>query len=240
MKFNFIFATGRTGTAFLSQAFGFNNWGKKDIHFVDNKSIVSHECWTDIPIKQLKKVGINNEEAFDIIGDFLNNKINDLKKRYKGVTNIFITDNKIGRYLGYYIISNFDYKVVHIERDVESLVNSYIIKIRNKEISGRKLSKLEFSQSVWISPLYNPSDKFIINKVSVDDWNNFKDYEKFAWFHKEVKSQWNIFKRHLNKGDYLEIDFNDLIHEETIKKISKFLEMRYCKNLLKKKVNYNK
>lgn len=239
MNFIFVFSTGRTGTAFLSQAFGQNFFNKNSENITcDGSCIVTQESWKNIPIKEMKLCqSLIGEDAFNISNEYLKNKKYKILKINEKCDKYFVTDHMVGRYLSLSLLNKHTkYKIIRICRRHDDVANSLIKKINNNINKAKILNQNEYINKLWSDNLYHPEDKFIINKKNINEWYNASLFEKFVWYSKEVDSQWEQNKKILN-NNYIELQFDELVTKKGLNKISDYIEIPWSEYFGGFKVN---
>jgi hypothetical protein len=233
----FLFTTGRTGTALLSQCFGFMKWEKRSYR-INNDCVVVHEPWFDMPIEKLKLVDIYSKEAFNIVEPYIDNKLSEINSEFANAISLFITDHKIGRYFGPYILnSEINFKVIYINRDENDVAKSFEKKRAGKEKALEECGYNRYIDRMWSANKYHPSDFSAINKVDDDSWSSYSNEDKFLWHANETKSQWQSFKRGLDEKDFLELFIDKSYHIDDMRKISRFLGLSFDQDLFHIRAN---
>jgi hypothetical protein len=225
VKLILVFATGRSGTAFLSQAFGGARFEKKKIHFAANsKALVTHESWSGIPVRALKEQAeLSSPESADIVHNYLNKVIFETKEQYPDAEKYFVADHRVGRYCVPSLkTSSLDYQVIRVFRKHEDVADSLFNRVekRRSDYDEDKFSR--FCNAIWSNNLFQNNDKFAINKVSENKWSNMSLKDKFVWYSKEVDTQWSRVRETLPKERYFETTFNEIIKPGGLEGIAKF------------------
>jgi len=240
MEFIFVFTTGRSGTAFLSQAFGHGKYEKNKVHITMNKkALVTHESWKGMPISKLKKeADLSSNKVSIIIDKYLKNKIIRVKEEYPESEKYLITDHRVGRFCSPSIAkTNLNYKVIRLARNHEDVANSLVRRVSERKKMYNQTKFLRFYNGMWQLNLYHPSDNFVINNLDDKEWNNLNDYDKFLWYSKEVEAQWNVAKKCIPKDNYIEITFNDILTSAGLNKINNFTGLKWSKHWATIKAN---
>ena len=233
----FLFTTGRTGTALLSQCFGLEGW-EKQAYRVNGHCVVTHEPWQDVPVDKMKLVDIYSKEAFDIASLYLEDKLSEVKEAFPDVDSLFITDHKIGRYFGPYIAkSDLSFKVVYVERDCVGVSHSFERKrlMKKEELDEPRYER--YLRRMWSHNKYHPSDFSIINKVSELAWSEYSFESKFLWYAEETALQWAKLKSTLSQENFLEIKLDKIYTKKDLDNISEFLNLGYDEVLFSLRAN---
>jgi len=233
----FLFTTGRTGTALLSQCFGLERWEKK-AYRVNGHCVVAHEPWLDIPVDKMKLVDIYSKEAFDMAKLYLEDKLSEVKEAFPKADSLFITDHKIGRYFGPYIaVSDLSFKAIYLERDYADVSYSFDKKrlIKKEELDAARYRR--YLQRMWSHNKYHPNDFSIINKVSELAWSKYSFEDKFLWYAEETALQWADLKSTLSQENFLEIRLDRVYTKRDLDNISEFLNLGYDENLFSLRAN---
>jgi len=233
MNIIFTYSSGRCGTGYLSYIFGESNYSKDFIHINDN-NIVAHEPWSDIPVSEIKNQEKNNKEYYNLCDKYLKNKLINFSNK----ENIFITDHKLGRYfLPFLINSNYNFKILKINRNNTDIAKSFNLRLQKRSLEYNDLKYKKYYNELWKNSLFEPYDKFINNKNTIE-WNNLSDFNKFYWYANEVLNQWSLNRFSLNKYQYLEVNFLNFINNKNeLNKISNFINIKYNINYIDKQVN---
>jgi len=232
MKLILVFTTGRSGTAFLSQAFGGARFQKKKIHqAVGADALVTHEGWGGIPVSKLKgQNDLSSHSSAKIVDKYLNNMIIKSKSEYPMAEKYLVTDHRVGRYCIPSIEStNIDYQVIRLFRDHKDVASSFLRRVRKRRSEYTKAEFLKFYNEIWSHSFYQPNDEFVINKISNDIWDNISMYDKFLWYSKEVDAQWSEVKKILPRNKYLEVTFDEIIKPVGLNKVMRFIEIPWSK-----------
>lgn len=236
MTLIFTYSSGRCGTGYLSYIFGGSDYSKSLIHFNEN-NIISHEPWIDIPVYKIKKENQNSEKYFSLCKNYLDDKLINFSNN----ENIFITDHKLGRYFLPFLINykhNYKFKILKINRDNLDIAKSFESRLNKKEIEYNSLKFKKYYNELWENSLFEPSDIFININENIIDWKNFSNFNKFYWYANEVSNQWTNNRLRLSNKQYLEINFKKFINNEIeLNKISNFINIKYKKNIIGKKIN---
>lgn len=218
MAYSFVFSTGRTGTAYLTQIFGGGKFEKRRVYNPSKDNFVIHEYLNNRPIKDLKK----QKDLFDTdIGNVY------LDKRLSQYKNVFIFDHTIGRFISQAYPES---KILRINKDHELVAKSFLKRFEERKKVYTKEQYKHFYNSFWYESAYMPTDKFIKSDI---DWEKMSDQEKFMWYSKETQTQWELNKH--NYSNFMEIEFEDIFIRQN--DISDFLGISYNKKLSKEKVN---
>lgn len=231
-----VFATGRTGTAFLSQVYGHGEYNKNSLHY-KNKNLIAHEFISanSLPIKRLKQVGESTDEGRKISKKFLEEILKKTKRQYLNLNNFFITDHRMGRYLSWGLKEMDSYKIIYIERDRQQTIESFLRRWNKIKINAGEKIAQRYLINNWSKNYYFIDDFDCINKVLLEEWNNFSEIEKASWYWHETKDRWNKLKNNANLN-YFEVSFDD-IKNHNLDSLSKFLDMEPDLKFLNKIVN---
>jgi len=227
-----LFTTGRSGTAFLTQIFSQQKWIKNKVYLVNNKLAITHENWINFPIQKLKKLRLNSKKSIKIQKKYIEKQLSNTSNLSK----YFITDHKVGRWLGYSLpYLDCNYKIIYAERNKENVVKSFLQRIQYQKINN--INYEIFYKSLWKSVFYDPSDYSTIKNIK--NWNDYNLKQKIEWYCDETKLQWEELKLSLNKNNYLELPFEtfDNLKNNELNIMSKFIGIPYSKELLDVYVN---
>lgn len=231
------FSPGRTGTGFLSQAFGFGDYAKRVIH--KNGSLaVTHEEWSMIKelIFKIKKVGRTPEIRAEIL-NITRDKISDVKSKLS-TDDFFITDHRIGRYFAWaYIDSDIDYKVIRVERNIDDVVKSLNDRMKLRKESVKPERYDFFLKELWSKNHYHPSDIFIQDALAEKTWGQKTLEEQLTWYVRTVDSEWFGLRDILPEEKRIVVNFKDLISGVGLDKISEFISYPYSKEYAKIRAN---
>ena len=229
-----LFTTGRTGTAFLTEAFSGQKWEKRNI-YVRKNCLVTHESipTEKLRIPELKKLDWFSNESIKIQKQVIENLLNELQKC--NANKIFITDHRIGRFYSPFLIKKLNSKIIYIERDEQQTLDSFMkrLNLRKKILIESQYKK--YIQRRWNNNLYEPTDLSTICKMNRSDWKDLSEEEQIRWYLKETKERWKILKEKTNLN-CIEISFDD-IKNHNLTKISDFIEIEYDKNISYEKIN---
>jgi len=234
----FVFSIGRSGTAYLAQVFGHKPWKQKDIAFPDKRTAVVHEKWgmQQKLVEQLKLVKPTSDAGLEIQKEKLKSIFRICKT--KGIERLFITDSTFGRWCAYYIIQNYNYKVIFLGRNKDDVVNSWVNRYKNYKKNHGKKATNELLSDRWKYMYYNITDKYTLLHVDKSKWKKYSIKEKMGWYYDEFLAKWNELKPSIEKEKYFETSYEEIITIQGLTDLSKFIDMSFDYDLINKKVNY--
>jgi len=228
------FTTGRSGTGFLSSVFGHADYDKRGFRHVGN-NIVAHEPFHSMPIRKIKEEGMKtaSKEGAEFIKRQI---IIRLTKAEEPLDNIFVTDNKIGRYFGYSLDkTGYDYKILYVERNMDDTVRSFLKRYKYRQNTMEPETYTKFANRLWRETLYTPLDASTINMMPRREWYRMNVKQRMIWYWHETRDQWDRLKKRLPESKYMEVNMEDL--HENLHKVSKFIGIPYDKTRLNVHVN---
>jgi len=233
MNIIFTYSSGRCGTGYLSYIFGNSDYSKDFIH-INDKNIIAHEPWPDIPVDQIKNQEKNSKEYYSLCDKYLKNKLINFSNK----ENIFITDHKLGRYfLPFLINSDYNFKILKINRNNIDIANSFNSRLQKRFLEYSDLKYKKYYNELWKNSLFEPNNKFLNNKNTIE-WFDLSDFNKFFWYANEVSNQWSLNNLNLKKHQYLETNFINFINNKNeLNKISNFINIKYNTNYINKEIN---
>lgn len=233
----FVFSIGRSGTAYLYQVFGKKKWKPKELAYPDRRTTVVHEKWSmqQKAVEKLKLVKPTSQEGLEVQKEKLKNIFSLCKSR--GTDRLFTSDSTFGRWCAYYIIQNYNYKAIFLGRNKKDLVNSWLHRYElYREKYGNKATE-DLISDRWKYMYYNITDKYTLLHVDKSKWRKYSLEEKMGWYYDELIAKWNDLKQMMDKGKYLETSYEEIITVEGLTELSKFIDMPFDYDLMKKKVN---
>jgi hypothetical protein len=232
MKLILVFSPGRVGTAYLSQVFGGNSWGKRKIHIQDRWAI-GHEFWNaGKDISYLRRHDPFSEKSIKYQIEKIENDINNIQTKY-GVDNIFCTSNLIGRFYSYCLphLDGVEYKIINLTRESASLCQSFIGRVRSYE---KNRNVKNHAEHLFNTVLFSSTD-FTFHKTS--NWNSLSETNKFLWYFAECEKRWDKLKITLDSDSYLQTTYEHIINYTGLEEVSKFTGLKYFPELMKIRVN---
>lgn len=233
MKIICLFTTGRTGTAFLSQIFGMKEYNGKRQISINDGVLVSHELFSDYPIREIKKFGVN--ATLKLQRDYLNSQIEKLQQDYD-FDRLFVTDHKIGRFFYSSLDKFFDCKMLYIVRSYDNVTKSFYERFLNYSSVYPERSDLYWND-MWENSFYQPTDYDSIQSVTDVKWAKMQPKTQLRWYCLETQRRWRKFKKTC-KVDYLELPFEAL--HVRLNVLSNFIDLKYDPSLVNVKVNLRK
>jgi len=241
-EFICIFTTGRSGTAFLSQAFGCAPWRKRILHVLecgDGYAMVTHERWTDFPMHALKTWNQYTPRALQAQRQFIRKWIdNDAGLSYP--VKYLVTDHRVGRYFAPCLPTlPKPGKVIYVRRDPDEVVASFASRLAQKRDRLDADAWDAVQHNFWNLACYSPTEPDTIHHVPVDEWEAWPIQRKLRWYCNEVHSRWQWVKSLAHPGSYLEVMYEDL-HTGGLDQIAAFTGLSYAPELCANYVNERK
>jgi hypothetical protein len=237
MEFIFFYSIGRSGTAYLAQVLGHKEWKPKDIAYPDKNVSVVHERWgmKQNSVEQLKLLKPKSKEGMKIQEKKVKSILAFNKSR--GIDRVVITDTAFGRWCPYYIIKNYDYKAVLLDRNKGDVIESWLNRYRQYAKKTSKVQSKELVQTRFKYNYFNITDKYTLLHVDKALWKKYSLAQRFGWFYDEYKAKWEDLKSEMDPKKYFETSYEKIITVPGMDELSQFLNLSYSKKLMDKRVN---
>lgn len=237
MEFIFFYSIGRSGTAYLAQVLGHKKWKAKDLACPAKNVAVTHERWalTRAEVAQLKIVKPMSPKGMNI----QKNKVKRIAamNKIQGRDRIVITDTAFGRWCPYYIIQNYDYKAVLLDRNKNDVIKSWVRRYKAYAKETTKVKAKELIRTRFQHNYFHITDKFTLLHMEKELWKKYSLQQKFGWFYDETKAKWNDLKLQMKPNKYFETSYEKVITVNGMEELSQFLNLPYDKKLMDHRVN---
>jgi len=236
----FVYSIGRSGTSYLYQVFGNKKWKTQDIAYPDERTSVVHEKWilNNDEISKLKLVKPTSEEGLKIQEKKIK-RINSMC-RMAGTDRLLNTDSTFGRWCPYYIINNYKYKAIFLDRNRDDVIKSWVKMYRNYTSKYGKKRTKELIADRFRYNYFNITDKYTLLHVDKKTWKKYSLQEKIGWYYDETIAKWNELKKEMDPENYIETSYEKVITIEGIKELSDFIKIPFNYELMKHKINTSK
>lgn len=235
----FFYSIGRSGTAYLYQVFGQKKWKPREEAYPAKDTVVVHEKWAmnRKDVEKLKIVKPTSEEGLEI----QEKKIRRIRSRAKsiGCNRIIITDSCFSRWCSYYLVQNCNYKAVFLGRKKEDIVKSWENRYDESVKLYGKEKTIQTFQDHFKYNFFNITDKYTLLHVDKKTWRKYSLGQKIAWLYDESRAKWNELKGSMNKKNYLETSYEDIITVDGLTELSKFINLPFSYELMNVRVNYS-
>jgi hypothetical protein len=235
-----LFTTGRSGTAYLAQVFGGQQWYKRGLYHVDlpgHAALVTHERWAELPIPALKQLPMYAPDAIAIQRQYIQDRVCADTVDDAQVQKYFVTDHRIGRYFAP-CMSTFSTpgKIIYVKRNEADVVASYLSRMEQRSKLVDAESYAQFQHDVWHRACYTPDEPDTVHAVSAEKWEAWSLECKLRWYWFEVQARWQRVKALADPADILEVDYETLA-ESGLDQIAAFTGIPYSKDLVDVRVN---